>query len=68
MHSVAVKIACWAIGGMTFLIVWTILVVKVMNFISVALGKLVEKGLEKTTESLRNSISKKEENNNEISI
>lgn len=68
MHSLAIKIAYCTIGGMTFLIVWTILVVKVMNFISAAFSKLVEKGLEKTTESLRSSISKKEDNNNEISI
>ncbi len=45
-----------------------ILVVKVMNFISVALGKLVEKGLEKMTKSPKNSISSKVENNNEISF
>lgn len=45
-----------------------ILVVKVMNFISVALGKLVEKGLEKITKSPKNSISSKVENNNEISF
>lgn len=45
-----------------------ILVVKVMNFISVALGKLVEKGLEKMTKSPKNSISPKVENNNEISF
>ena len=45
-----------------------ILVVKVMNFISIALGKLVEKGLEKMTKSPKNSISSKVENNNEISF
>ena len=45
-----------------------ILVVKVMNFISVARGKLVEKGLEKMTKSPKNSISSKVENNNEISF
>lgn len=45
-----------------------ILVVKVMNFISVALGKLVEKGLEKMTKSPKDSISSKVENNNEISF
>lgn len=68
LHSIAVKVACWAIGGMTFLIIWTIFVIKAMNFISVMFSKLVEKGIERTTESLRNSGSKKEENNDEISI
>lgn len=68
LHSIAVKVACWAVGVMTFLIVWTIFVIKAMNFISVVFSKLVEKGIERTTESLRNSGSKKEENNNEISI
>lgn len=68
LHSIAVKVACWAIGVMTFLIVWTIFVIKAMNFISVVFSKLVEKGIERTTESIRNSGSKKEENNNEISI
>lgn len=69
LHSIAVKIACWAVGVMTFLIVWTIFVIKAMNYISVVFSKLVEKGIERTTESLRNSSSKKEDNNNnEISI
>ena len=68
LHSIAVKIACWAVGVMTFLIVWTIFVIKAMNFISIMFSKLVEKGIERTTESLRSSGSKKEENNNEISI
>ena len=68
LHSIAVKVACWAVGVMTFLIVWTIFVIKAMNYISVVFSKLVEKGIERTTESLRNSGSKKEENNNEISI
>ena len=68
LHSIAVKVACWAVGVMTFLIVWTIFVIKAMNFISVVFSKLVEKGIERTTESLRTSGSKKEENNNEISI
>ena len=68
LHSLVVKIACWAIGGMTFLIIWTIFVIKAMNFISVVFSKLVEKGIERTAESLKNSGSKKEENNNEISI
>ena len=68
LHSIAVKIACWAVGVITFLTVWTIFVIKAMNFISVVFSKLVEKGIERTTESLRNSSSKKEDNNNEISI
>ena len=69
LHSIAVKVACWAIGVITFLTVWTIFVIKAMNFISVVFSKLVEKGIERTTESLRNSSSKKEDNNNnEISI
>ena len=68
LHSIAVKVACWAVGVITFLTVWTIFVIKAMNFISVVFSKLVEKGIERTTESLRNSGAKKEENNNEISI
>ena len=69
LHSIAVKVACWAVGVITFLTVWTIFVIKAMNFISVVFSKLVEKGIERTTESLRNSSSKKEDNNNnEISI
>lgn len=68
MHNLAIKVACYAVGGMTFLIVWTILVVKFMNFISDVFRRLVEKGLEKTTETLRGSVSKTENNSEDIRI